>query len=410
MFSFLKNLFKRKYVGHDEAIIISCFFNPENSPYRLKAFNTFYDSIKHLNHKIVECIIGDSKPQLPENPNIQRLYTENLLWHKEALLNHVTNGLTRKFKYIFWIDADVLFTNKNWMVDAVNELKQHNIVQLFEYCVHLNKDELKPSFDLTPEKPKSTTFQRHPQVWRSFAANYVTTNFSDCTDYNKHGHVGFAWGAKREVLDKIELYDKALIGGADHIIAHAAAGHIPHQCITNAFNENIDDVLNWSRRFFDVTKGNLSYVKGDLYHLWHGDIDRRRYLQRIKDFTPKTKQITQLGQKDKNGLYITKSGDDKYIKAYFKHREVQSDGKHVSGDDGFMASMMLGYMTDNPLLAGMVGKNWGGALLGSAMSPHHNQQGNVGSVSSIPSQVMPNPISSNSNVNEPVISNSSNFS
>ena len=136
--------FSLKYAGHDEAIIISCFFNPMGSPYRLKAFNHFYESIKHLNHKIVECVIGDDTPQLPQalaNPNIEVIHTESVLWHKEALLNKIVAGLDPKYKYVLWVDADVIFTNPDWMTDAVKELQTHNIVQLFEYCVHLNRDE-----------------------------------------------------------------------------------------------------------------------------------------------------------------------------------------------------------------------------------------------------------------------------
>lgn len=98
----LKNnfLYADKYKSHSEAIIISCYFNPQNSPYRLKAFNTFYNSIKHLNHKIIECVIGNSKPQLSESSNITRIHTENLLWHKEAILNKIISELPTKYKYI----------------------------------------------------------------------------------------------------------------------------------------------------------------------------------------------------------------------------------------------------------------------------------------------------------------------
>ena len=64
LFNFIKNLFvtSDKYKNHSEAVIIACYFNPENNPYRLIAFNKFYESIKHLNHRIVECVIGDAKP------------------------------------------------------------------------------------------------------------------------------------------------------------------------------------------------------------------------------------------------------------------------------------------------------------------------------------------------------------
>jgi hypothetical protein len=51
-------LYGNKYKTNSEAIIISCYFNPQNNPYRVTAFNTFYESIKHLNHHIIECVIG----------------------------------------------------------------------------------------------------------------------------------------------------------------------------------------------------------------------------------------------------------------------------------------------------------------------------------------------------------------
>ena len=79
---------KDKYLSHSDAVIISCFFNSQHSVYRNIAFNKYYDTIKHLNHKIIECIIGDNKPQLPiDNPNIIRVFTQDLLFHKEGLLN-----------------------------------------------------------------------------------------------------------------------------------------------------------------------------------------------------------------------------------------------------------------------------------------------------------------------------------
>lgn len=363
---FLKNLFNTgKYKTNSEAVIISCYFNPQNSPYRLKAFNIFYDSIKHLNHRIIECVIGDAKPQLPENENIKRVYTQNLLWHKEALLNLIVADLPKKFNYVFWIDADVIFTNNNWLVEACKELELHSIVQPFEYCIHLERDEVKPSFDLMPHKlscmsPKYT----NRRVWRSFCANFHDENLETDVqkdNYNIHGHVGFAWGARREVLDKVPLYDKALIGGADHIIAHAAAGQIPHSCITKSFTDDLDNVMAWSRRFYAVVGESISYVEGDLYHIWHGDIDKRQYLKRIQDFTPKTKHL----RKDPTGLYVTHAGDDEYMKNYFRTREVT--------DDGFLTSMAIGYMTDNADLGMMMGGNPVGAMVGDMLNNTDDQ-------------------------------------
>ncbi len=331
----LKNnfLYANKYKTDSEAVIIACYFNPQNNPYRLTAFNTFYESIKHLNHRIVECVIGDAEPQLPVTPSIARIHTKDLLWHKEALLNGIIKTLPTKFKYVFWLDTDVLFTNKDWLIQGVEELKYNNIIQPFEYCVHLNEGETKPGFNVVEEKLfASEPTKRHPNLWRSFCANYKTNDLSCDNNYDKHGHVGFAWGAKRSVLDTLPLYDKGLIGGADHIIAHASAGHIGHSCIKKSFTDDLEAVNDWSEDFEKLINGKISYVVGDLYHLWHGDIAKRQYLKRVQEFTPKAKQIT---KKDKNGLYIADEiGDDKYMREYFDNREPKKQQVSVPKDFG----------------------------------------------------------------------------
>ncbi len=359
MFDLIKNktIFANKYHTHSDAVIVSCFYNPQNSPYRLSAFRQFYESIKHLNYRIIECVIGDSKPQLGvlDDKRIQTIYTENLLWHKEALLNKIISELPKKFKYIFWLDADVIFSNKKWLVDGVKSLQTNNIVQPFEYCFHMDKFQKIPegNVEYNIEEPNML----NKKAWKSFCSNYVKNNLWKSLNYNTHGHVGFAWGARREVLDQCPLFDKALIGGADHIIAHAAAGQINHNCITKSFTENLDEVNAWSREFSYVVGGKVGYVKGNLYHIWHGDIENREYLKRIQDFGP---TLNKIKDKDKNGLYITNSGDDHYVKEYYKKREAT--------DDGFFDSMMMGYLTNSTLMGTLHGGNPAAAMLGDMLN------------------------------------------
>lgn len=345
MFDFLKNAFlnRGRYKTHSEAVIVSCFYNPQNSPYRLLAFQKWYNSIKHLNYRIIECLIGDAKSQLPDDPNIIQVQTDSVLWHKESLLNKVIAELPEKFKYVFWVDADVLFTNDNWLVDSVKELERGaNIVQPFEYCVHLERNQLKPGFDV--EMAKKTAgmtnkeLDKKKRLWRSFCANMVDMpQHGNDKDYDRHGHVGFAWGARREVLEACPLFDRALIGGADHIIAHAAAGQIPHVCITKGFADNIDEVLEWSKTFYRVVQGQIGYAPGDLYHIWHGDIAARQYLKRVQDFTDQT---TKIKTRDKNGLHVS-GGRDGYVRRYYQDREVAYvDGYDYEGfDAGFYEDM-----------------------------------------------------------------------
>jgi hypothetical protein len=383
-------LLNDKYKTDSEAVIIACYFNPQRNPYRLIAFREFYNSIKHLNHYIVECVIGDTKPELlDEFPslNISRVYTDDLLWHKETLLNNIVTWLPKELKYVFWVDTDVIFTNKNWLVEATQKLRDGvNLIQPFEYCVHLNQDQTEPQFNLRLEKIyASDAKKRHIKLWKSFGANHVLGN-SGNQNYDVHGHVGFAWGARREVLDAVPLYDRALIGGADHIIAHAGAGQIGHTCITKSFTDDIEAVNEWSRKFFAVVKGKIEYVEGDLYHIWHGDIEKREYLKRIQDFTPQTKTIT---EKDKNGLYVAKNGEGEYMKKYFDKREVKDTTltnrvkvskteyntrradlvqQYPDRDGSFINSMMWGYIMDDGLMGGMMGGNMMGGMIGDMLN------------------------------------------
>jgi len=338
----LLNFLSRKYVGHPEAMVVSCFFNPQRSLYRLQAFDTFYDSIKDLNHTIVECVIGDGVLQLPESKSIQRVYTKSLLWHKEGLLNRVIAGLPSQYKYVFWLDADVLFTNRRWLVEGVKVLQRERIVQPFEFCVHLERDEVKPGFNLDLLRPYcNDPLRPHPRFWRGFGASHGM-GLSNSLDYHVHGHVGFAWGARREVLDRVGLFDRALIGGADHVMAHAAVGQIPHHCIRTTFVENLDEVVDWSRRFYGATEGRLGFVRGDLWHLWHGDVEKRRYFERIRDFTERSRSIV---QRDESGLYVS-DGDDSYIKDYFRGREVSDaeDEGMIAEDEGLTEGVDEGVM------------------------------------------------------------------
>lgn len=305
----------------DEAIIISCYFNPLGSPYRLKAFKRFYEGIKQYNHKIVECVIGEARPELSDD--FEKVYTKSLLWHKETLLNKIIAELPKKYKYIFWVDADLIFTNPNWVEEGIKAMKAGaNMIQPFEYCVHLEKDLQEPNFNVNAyRKDCNNPNIRHKMLWRSFCSNH-SIGLSAHMNYDVHGHVGFAWGIKREVIEKVPgyLYDKALIGGADHIMAHAGAGHINHNCITKSFTDNIEEVNEWSRMFYNAVEGKLGFVKGDVYHIWHGDLKDRQYLKRIQEFTAKSKKIQ---KRDENGFYIGEDEDiNDYMNNYFLVREV----------------------------------------------------------------------------------------
>lgn len=331
LINFLKKLYHSfieltsdRYVYHPEAVIIACYYNPYKSPYRKAAFDVFYDSIKHLEHRIVELVIGDAEPELNINKHkhITQHHTDTLLWHKETILNNIISTLPDKYKYVFWLDADVLFEYKYWLVDSVYELSNGaNIIQPFKNCVHLEKDEFTPrklptELYLAPKPNK-----KDKSVWNSFAYNQ-TIRGDKCSDhdYNTHGHVGFAWGIKRSILDEVKLFDHALIGGADHIMAHCAEGEFDHPCLTKVYDEKtLAEIKEWGEKFYALVDNKFSYSLGTLSHIWHGDLVKRDYYNRIKTFEVHNKEIT---QRDSMGYYVANPAQMKVMVDYYKSREV----------------------------------------------------------------------------------------
>jgi hypothetical protein len=331
-----------KYATDSDSVIIACYFNPQRNPYRLKAFREFYNRVKHMDILITECVIEGTAPELVDeftDIRINRVWSKNLLWHKESLLNNLIQTLPSKYKYVFWVDTDVIFDNRNWLVDATRELRNGaNLVQPFKYCVHLERNELTPSFDYKKESEHTQNLAlRHQKMWHSFGFAH-RVGLSNNQNYEIHGHVGFAWGARVDIVKAVPLYDKALVGGADHIIAHAATDYSLHGCITKSFTEDLNSISDWSSRFYKLVKGKVSFANGTLFHIWHGDVNKREYFKRIKEFTPISKTIN---KKDKNGLYISENDEETYVKKYFKKREETSPVKNYSWlDVEFMHSVV----------------------------------------------------------------------
>lgn len=331
MKTFLKNLFNTGYKYHPEIVIISCYYNHKKNPYRLKNFNEWYETIKHLEHRIVELSIQGSEFQLPENKFIKRISTDHNLWYKEQLLNIIIKDLPNKYKYVVWMDADVIMENKNWLTDTVKEFENGaSVVQPFAHCKHLTlKDNIQKISEKQIEilelgnEDEVKEIAKESLLWNSFGYIYKNdATLHHLGNYDLHGHVGFVWAAELANLKKVGLYEKALTGGADHIIAHATVNQMHEKDITEVYISNIDEVKSYMKNWYRVHGENLSYVKGNLFHLYHGELKKRNYYKRIKEATPQHKKIK---KKDKNGLYVpTKKAAETY-EEYYNQREVMPD-------------------------------------------------------------------------------------
>ena len=202
-----------------------------------------------------ELRLPHQKPLVSGNPNWQCLKADperHVLWQKEALLNLALRRVPPEYNAIAWIDGDVTFMDPNWAVKTESVLACVDVVQPFSEALWTDED------------------------------GRITTRRSSSTsvglDRNWRGHPGFAWAARREVLNRCGgLYPFTLVGNGDTLMALAFMGR--------PVLESWKGKLGADSTAYDSWKGalgrlSIGTVHGRLVHEWHGHRKDRQYTAR----------------------------------------------------------------------------------------------------------------------------------
>ena len=103
---------------------------------------------------------------------------------------------------------------------------------------------------------------------------------------------GFAWAARREFLTRHPLFDIWIVGGGDNAYFHAALGRA-HAIVSQhrLSRRHRDHYVPLADALAAEVRGHIGFVPGTIYHLWHGDLSRRKYRARHEilaahDFDP----------------------------------------------------------------------------------------------------------------------------
>lgn len=259
----------------EDFCVITSYYNPAGYKSKLKNYELFAAGLENSGISLltVECAFGENDFDLPSMSNIVRFRSHSVLWQRERLINLVVAKLPSHVKYVAWIDCDLLFSNAHWILEARFLLQESYIVQLFERCIRL------------PHGGREYTGEGKVSV--SFGA--VTTRRPEVlseTPTEKHGITGGAWAARREIFEVVGLYEHAIIGGADDYIAHAIFGDFTSECVARKMQHNpvlMKHFRSWAEVFYSVVQGKTGFVHGDILHLWHGDLQHRRYFDRHEE-------------------------------------------------------------------------------------------------------------------------------
>ena len=309
----------KAYRSAKDFCAVTCLFNVGNSTTKLNNFHlaSLPFEAGGMTLFVIECVTGNAPFALPNSAAVIQVRTQSNLWQKERLLNLAIKKLAPQFGKIAWIDSDILFENPNWAEEASAMLDHVGMVQLFDQAIRMPRGQISYSGEGT--------------VWEGFAAVYhAYPNALLCGDFAVHGHTGFAWAARTEILSSTPLYDAAVAGGGDHVMAHAFCGDWDSPCLTRMMSAGSawhEHASAWGRRIYPLVQGRVSHLPGAILHLWHGELGSRRHVERFEalranGFDPQTDLRPEEGgcwqwASDKPGLHDA-------VSAYLLHRQAEA--------------------------------------------------------------------------------------
>lgn len=328
--------------------VITCLSNSPRFKRRYQLYWSFAEMCKQAGIRLitVECTLGGRPFMVTDrnNPFHLQVRTVDELWHKENMLNmgikhacSLATSMGEQVREVAWIDADCRSTRppRDWFEETWHELQHYEFVQMWEWIVDLDVN-------------YSQLGNGRPNLSPSFMANYVKYG----TPYPKGigidvsalkkpyssedgpiswGSPGLAWAANLNALERIGMIpDYAILGAGDWYLAHMLVCDLDlkeMQSYTPGYRGRFSRQQELCRRWI---KKDVGYVKGLVYHDWHGKKINRGYNTRERilidsEFDPHTDI-----KYDSNGLLQLETWEDRQIsqrdkiRAYFRARNEDS--------------------------------------------------------------------------------------
>jgi hypothetical protein len=264
--------------------VITAYFNSAGFRTKRTNYDCFIEGLNRaeIPHLTIECAFAQAPFELPPSPNVIQIRARDVMWQKERLLNVALDHLPPACTKVAWVDCDVLFESPTWATETSNLLDAFPIVQPFTRVIRLPRDH--------------RVYAGQGDRWDSFATVYKQhPNLMLAGDFARHGHTGFAWAARRDICHRHGLYDACISGSGDHMMAHAFCGDWSSPCIDrilgHAATPHRAHFTAWCKSLYKDVRAKVAATPGTLLHLWHGDMDNRRYVLRNQelanfDFNP----------------------------------------------------------------------------------------------------------------------------
>lgn len=312
---------------HDKFHVIAVISNPVRFKSRYELYRKFERHVKCAGANLwtVETAFGERPFEVTEsrNPRHIQFRSEDELWHKENMINLAVMRLPFDWKYVAWIDADIMFNNPDWVEETIQQLQHYHFVQMFGTAIDLG--------------PRGEPLTMH----RGFVKAWIELDYKCPNKRAKPGetpyyggisgsfaHTGYAWACTREAFEHLGgLIDWAILGSADHHMAMALIGESE-----KTFPGQIDSryelkIKRWEKRALDYLHRDIGYVPGTITHFWHGKKRDRGYTDRWQILIDNAFDPDKDLMRDSQGIWRLTHNNWRlrdHIRSYFRSRNEDS--------------------------------------------------------------------------------------
>jgi hypothetical protein len=254
-----------------EIALVCCYFNPCNYYSRFLNFILFLESVKKykVNLVVVEAHSINSKYRVDKlHENVISVRTDEVYWMKENLLNiGIKFLLEYDIKNIGWIDCDVLVNDPIFLEKVTTSLEKNKVVHLFSECKQWISD--------TEYKNKTSVCKLSQQH-----TNLLTLMMC------RLGDVGYGYAYNSDILRKVLLYDKAIVGTGDWLNLLGCIKIKNHEELMNdrffigASRGFFNSYVSWQKHMSKQVNSSIGFVDTSFEILNHGNEVNRNYVNR----------------------------------------------------------------------------------------------------------------------------------
>lgn len=256
---------------------VTSYFNPVGYRRRLANYRLFRE---RLNLPLVtpELAYGLEFELNEQDADILvQLRSGDVLWQKERLLNVALSALPASCRKVVWLDCDILFANDRWAEEVSALLDRYPLV-----CGYARVHHLGPNWNNGAPNASEALFSQ-PSMISDILSGIPAAKCFERIAIRGPGTSanGFVWGARREFLDRHKFYDACIIGGGDTALTCAAYGLFDWVMDFHHMNDRQRErYLAWAKPVYSELRQDVACTDGEIFHLWHGDIQNRRPRER----------------------------------------------------------------------------------------------------------------------------------